>query len=119
MRVVKLASGLVLVSSALVWEGPALPADKPTRFWNLTSSAVIDLRLAPAGTGEFGENQCLNDKDAEVDHDERLQVTGVKTGKYDVKIGFPGGRVCAAKNLSVESGEVFSVEDKDLVDCSK
>ena len=119
MRVVKVAAGLVLVSAALSWESPALAAGKPTRFWNLTSSTVTDLRFAPAGTGKFGENQCLNDKDAEVDHDERLKITGVETGQYDAKIGFSGGRVCAAKNLSIKEGEVFSVEDKDLVDCSK
>ncbi|MGO8847328.1 MAG: hypothetical protein ACLQFI_18725 [Methylocella sp.] len=119
MRVFKLASGLALVSAVLVWGSPALPADKPTRFWNLTSSTVTDLRLALAGTGNFGENQCLNDKDAEVDHDERLRVTGVGTGQYDVEIGFSGGRVCIAKNLSIEAGNVFSVEDKDLVNCSK
>ena len=104
---------------AFAGEHPALATEKPTRFWNLTSSTVTDLRLAPANTGKFGENQCLNDKDAEVDHDERLKVIGVETGQYDAKIKFSGGRVCAAKNLSIEAGEVFSVEDKDLVDCSK
>jgi hypothetical protein len=119
MRAVKLAAALMLVFVALVVERHALAAGKPTRFWNLTSSAVTDLRLAPAGTRKFGENQCLNDKDAAVNHDERLKVTGIETGQYDAKIGFSGGRVCAVKNLSIEAGEVFSFEDRDLVDCSK
>jgi hypothetical protein len=101
---------MMLVSVAFAGEHPALATGKPTRFWNLTSSTVTDLRLAPANTGKF---------DAEVDHDERLKVIGVETGQYDAKIKFSGGRVCAAKNLSIEAGEVFSVEDKDLVDCSK
>lgn len=119
MRIVEYAAALMLVSMVLVVERPVLAAGKPTRFWNLTSSTVIDLRLAPAGTKKFGENQCLNDKDGAVDHDERLKVTGVETGQYDARIGFSGGRVCTAKNLSIEAGNIFSVEDKDLVDCSK
>lgn len=94
-------------------------AEKPTRFWNLTSSTVTDLRLSPAGAGAFGENLCLSDKDKEVDHDERLALPGVAPGRYDIKVGYEGGRVCVAKNLSIEAGGVFSIEDKDLVDCSK
>ncbi|VTZ52238.1 conserved exported hypothetical protein [Methylocella tundrae] len=119
MRRLTLAAASLLVFAAAFADAPARAAGKPTRFWNLTSSTVTELRLAPAGTQEFGENQCLNDKDAEVEHDERLKVTGVGTGQYDARIGFPDGRVCAAKNLPVEAGQVFSVEDKDLVDCSK
>ncbi|WP_244406112.1 hypothetical protein [Methylocella silvestris] len=44
-----------LAAFALAAGGPAR-AEKPTRFWNLTSKTVSDLRLAPAGTGKFGEN---------------------------------------------------------------
>ncbi len=118
MRQLRFAAALAL-AIATAAAHPALAAAKPTRFWNLTSATVTELRLAPAGTDAFGENQCLNDKDQEVDHDERLKVTGVETGQYDAKIGFEGGRVCAAKNLSIEAGQVFSIEDKDLVDCSQ
>jgi hypothetical protein len=119
MHNLKLAAALVLAFSALAAARPALAAAKPTRFWNLTSATVTDLRLAPAGTDAFGENQCLNDKDKEVDHDERLKVVGVESGQYDAQMGFEDGRVCAAKNLSIEAGQVFSIEDKDLVDCSE
>lgn len=119
MRHAWLAAACMLILAAALASAPARAAGKPTRFWNLTSSTVTDLRLAPAGTQEFGENQCLNDKDKEVEHDERLKVSGVETGQYDARIGFPDGRVCAAKNLSIEAGQVFSVEEKDLVDCSK
>ncbi len=97
---------------------PAVAADKPTRFWNLTSSTITDLRLSPAGSDAFGDNQCLNDSDHAVDHDERLKITNVVSGKYDAKVGFPKGRVCRVKNISIETGKVFSFEDKDLVDCT-
>lgn len=113
MRRVNLAAAMILIVAF-----PAL-AEKPTRFWNLTSSAVTDLRLSPAGAGKFGENLCLGDKDKEVEHDERLAIPGLASGQYDAKIGYEGGRLCAAKNIAVEAGQAFSLEDKDLVDCVK
>jgi hypothetical protein len=119
MRQFEFAAALALAFAAAVAARPAIAAGKPTRFWNLTSATVTELRLAPAGTQEFGENLCLADKDQEVDHDERLKIAGVETGQYDAKVGFEDGRVCAAQKLSIEAGEVFSIEDKDLVDCSE
>jgi hypothetical protein len=97
----------------------ALPATaKDTRFWNLTSSTVKSLELAPAGSSAFGPNQCANDPDGAVDHDERLKVTGVATGVYDVRLKLADGRVCMAKSVRVETGKPFSIEDKDLVGCA-
>ncbi len=97
----------------------AVAADKPTRVWNLTSQTITNLQLAPAGTVNFGENQCLNDKDKSVEHDERLKVTNIESGKYDIKIGYEDGRACLVKGVAVEAGKVFSIEDKDLTDCKK
>ena len=114
MRTAKIVIAVTLASLM-----PAFGAGKSTRFWNLTLSTVTELRLAPIGTDKFGTNLCLNDDDAKVDHDERLKVGDVETGQYDAKIGFAGGRMCRAQNLSIEAGQVFSVEEKDLVDCSK
>jgi hypothetical protein len=96
----------------------ALAAEKPIRFWNLTSATVTELRLAPAGSDKFGPDQCKNDKDGSVDHDERLPITGVMAGRYDIKIGYKGGKSCRVANVSIEDGKVFSIEDKDLRDCS-
>jgi hypothetical protein len=48
-----------------------------------------------------------------------LTVTRVETGRYDARIGFASRRIGRAKNLSIEAGQVFSIEDKDLLDCSK
>src|SRR5271155_4136785 len=97
----------------------ALPATaKDTRFWNLTSSTVKSLELAPAGSSAFGPNQCANDPDGAVDHDERLKVTGVATGVYDARLKLADGRVCTARAVRIESGKPFSIEDKDLVGCA-
>ncbi len=93
-------------------------AAKDTRFWNLTSSAVKSLELAPAGTSAFGPNQTANDPDGDVDHDERLKVTGVKSGAYDARVKLADGRICMAKGVQIEAGKVFAIEDKELVGCS-
>ena len=97
---------------------PAQAADRMT-FWNLTSTTLSGLSLAPAGTAEFGPNQCANDKDGTVDHDERLRLVGVSPGRYDVRTTDQKGRVCVARNVTV-SGKgryAFSLSDKDLQDC--
>jgi hypothetical protein len=103
--------------AATVLASPALAKD--TRFWNLTSSTVTSLELAPAGTTAFGPNQCLNDSDGAVDHDERLKVTGVVAGPYDARLALADGRKCMAKNVRIEIEKPFTIEDKDLVDCVK
>jgi hypothetical protein len=110
---------LAFAGAALVFLATPARAEKPTRFWNLTSATVNELRLAPADTDHFGENLCAGDEDASVDHDERLKLPGVTSGDYDIRIGFTNGRVCSVKHVSIETGKVFSIEDKDLTACSK
>ena len=95
----------------------ASAAAKPTQFWNLVSAAVTGLELSKAGANAFGPNQTANDPDGAVDHDERLKITGVKTGAYDLRLTLKDGRTCFARRVRIEEGKVFSVEDKDLVDC--
>ena len=65
---------LVLLGSAAMAENR-----RGTRFWNLTANTVKQLYLSPAGTDQWGPDQCRNDKDGEVDHDERLRVTGIQS----------------------------------------
>ena len=96
---------------------PALAKD--TQFWNLTASTAKSFELAPAGTTAFGPNQCVNDADGAVDHDERLNFTGVETGAYDAKLTLADGRKCMAKNVQVVTGKAFSIEEKDLIGCAK
>ena len=106
-----------LALAAIVLAHPTFAKD--TRFWNLTSSTVRSLELAPAGTKAFGPNQCLNDPDGAVDHDERVKVVGVAPGPYDARLKFADGRTCLAKNARIEAGKPFAIEDKDLTDCTK
>jgi hypothetical protein len=97
----------------------AVSAERPTRFWNLTHNTISEFQLAPAGTAKWGENQCKNDKDGTVDFDERLRITGIESGRYDARIKDVSGRVCFVRNINIRAGEVFSVEERDLVDCGR
>ena len=108
---------ILLGVAAILVAQPAVAKD--TSFWNLTSSTVKSLELALAGTSAFGSNQCANDPDGDVDHDERLKVTGVKSGAYDARLKLADGRVCMAKGVPIEAGKVFTIEEKELVGCAR
>ena len=97
----------------------AVAAEKPVRFWNLTSETVTSLRLAPVGTKDFGTDLTKGDSDGAVDHDERLPIKNLQPGTYDASIGFKSGRSCMAKGVKIEAASVFSIEEKDLSLCSK
>jgi hypothetical protein len=98
---------------------PSSAQTRPTRFWNLTRHTISEFYLAPAGTTDWGPNQCKNDKDGTVDSDERLRITGVAAGHYDAKLTDVSGRSCLVRNIKVDVGEIFSIEEKDLTECSK
>jgi hypothetical protein len=110
---------LLVVLAFIAAVGSAFCAERPTRFWNLTHNTISEFQLAPAGTAKWGENQCKNDKDGTVDFDERLRITGIESGHYDARIKDTSGRVCFARNINIRAGEVFSIEERDLADCSR
>jgi hypothetical protein len=112
MQKIVLTTLMFMVASSL-----ASAQTRPTRFWNLTRHTISEFHLAPAGTTDWGSNQCKNDKDGTVDPDERLRITGVTAGSYDAKLTDVSGRTCQVKNIKVEAGEVFSIEEKELTDC--
>ncbi len=106
---------LLLAASA----SSASAQGRPTRFWNLTRYTISEFYLAPAGTTNFGPNQCKNDKDGTVDHDERLRITGVEPGSYDARLKDVSGRTCVVRNIEVKAGEIFSIEEKELTSCTR
>lgn len=108
----------VLSLGVLVLAGSSsVLAAKATRFWNLTANTVTMLELAPAGSGNWGADQAKNDKDGSVDHDERLKITGVVSGAYDIRLVDAKGRHCLVRNVAVSEGEVFSIEERQLTGC--
>jgi hypothetical protein len=111
----------IAASFALMLAGAAELAaqGKGIRFWNLTTATVSSFQLSPAGTDSWGPNQTLNDKDKEVDHDERLRITNVEPGRYDAKIGYRDSKQCVVRGIEIKAEAVFSIADKDLKDCNK
>jgi hypothetical protein len=111
----------IMATIALLLAGtaPLFAQGKGIRFWNLTSSTISGFQLSPAGKDEWGPNQTLNDKDKEVDHDERLPITGVKPGRYDAKLTFADTKQCVVRNIDIKADAIFSIMDKDLKDCTK
>lgn len=99
--------------------GPCLAAGKKTQLWNLTGETLNRVELAPAGTTDWGKNQCANDKDGEVDFDEKLPITDTPAGRYDIRVRDSNGRICVVRAVDVKDGETFIVHEKELTACSK
>ncbi len=110
---------IAICLSSLALPGPLIAQGKGIRFWNLTTATITGLQLSPAGKNEWGPNQTLNDRDKEVDHDERLRITGIEPGRYDARIGYRDSRLCVARNIEIKADAVFSISDRDLKDCNK
>src|SRR5689334_23146192 len=113
MQLRGIAFGVAIV--AVVALSQAQAAER-MRFWNLTTVTLTHLYLAPTGTTNWGPDQCKNDPDGTVDHDERLTLKGIAPGKYDVKLTDKKGRTCTVSGVDVVGGKpyAFSLADKDL-----
>jgi hypothetical protein len=109
----------VLVVALTAVATTAIAQNHPTRFWNLTRNTISELYLAPRGTTNWGPNQCKNDKDGTVEPDERLPITGASSGVYDAKLTDISGRVCLVRNIKIEVGKVFSIDENDLKSCNR
>ena len=110
---------MLAAAVSLASAGQLAAQGKGIRFWNLTTATISGLQLSPAGKGSWGPNQTLNDKDREVDHDERLRITGVEPGRYDAKVSYRDKRQCVVRDIEIKADSVFSIADKDLKDCRK
>jgi hypothetical protein len=108
---------ICLISAAA--PGAIIAQGKGIRFWNLTTATISGFQLSPAGKDEWGSNQTLNDRDKEVDHDERLRIMGVEPGRYDAKVSYRDSRQCFVRDIDIKADAVFSISDKDLRDCNK
>ncbi len=113
MRRLSFAAAALVLSA-----GPALAKD--LQFWNQTSKEFRGVYLAPAGTTQWGPNQADNDDDHAVSADERLKITGVAPGRYDVKLVEASGRTCIVGGVDVKgSGRVaFAIDESQLTRCT-
>ncbi len=88
------------------------------RFWNLTLHTLTSLQFSASGKNVWGKNQCENDNDKTVDHNERLRITGLAPGRYDAKLIDRSGRICVVKDVDVKDG-IFTIEEKQMTDCER
>jgi hypothetical protein len=108
----------VAICMTTAWVGATQAADGAvTRFWNLTGETITHLSLAPAGTTNWGPDQCRNDPDGQVDFDERLRITGITSGPYDVRFTDQTGRSCIVTGINIQPGTVFSIGKEALAHC--
>ena len=73
------------------------------------------MRLAPAGTANWGPDQCKNDPDGAVDSDERLTLKDVVPGRYDVQLVDKKGRICTVHNVDVVAGKPYAFSPEQPV----
>src|SRR5262249_55228070 len=64
--------GVLLAGIAFGLVGSSVMAQdrKGSRFWNLTLYTITSFQMSPAGKDSWGPDQCQNDRDGTVDHDE-------------------------------------------------
>src|SRR5258708_35072690 len=110
---------LVFLALALTLSTSMAFAQPRTRYWKLTHMRISEFYLAPPGTTNWGPNQAKNDKDGVADPDERLNITGVQSGTYDIKLADKEGKTCLVRGVKVEAGQIFSIDDKELTSCNR
>src|SRR5215204_7827189 len=95
----EVSQSLLIAGALLVaWSSALAQADRQMRirFWNLTAQTVTSMFLAPAGSESYGPDQCRNEQ-GRVAPDERLRITGIGPGRYDVKLQDQTGRECVGE----------------------
>ncbi len=95
----------------------AAAADRFFAYNLTTSTEFTGVYLAPAGTENWGPNQALNDKDKSLETSERLALTGIGRGRFDVKLQDRKGHTCVKRDVDLARDTSFDIRDGDLVDC--
>jgi hypothetical protein len=90
------------------------------KFWNLASSTITKLYIAPLGTAHWSSNLCLSDPDHAVDPDERLAMVGVKSGKYNVRVVDKDKRACLFHNVLIRPNGPYalSISEDEMRMCA-
>ncbi len=97
----------------------AVAADRFFGYNHTTATDFTGVFLAPEGTVEWGRNQALNDKDHSWEAGERLPITGVARGRFDLKIVDRKGRVCVRHGVDLTKDTTFDIRDEDLATCER
>jgi hypothetical protein len=82
---------------------------KGIRFWNFTLYTITSFQMSLAAKDSWGPDQCKNDRDGTVDHDERLRITGIEPGRYDAIFTLRISR--RGRSLPLQPGQAASFPD--------
>lgn len=99
------------------WTATAMANDRFVAFNLTTTTDFKELYLAPAGTHDWGANQVLNDKDKVWDASERLRLTDISRGQFDVRLVDSKGRQCSMSGVDMTKDLSFDVRDANLASC--
>ena len=101
-------------SSAFAVEGNSL------LFLNRVGETIVHLQLAPAGTTKWGPDQCQYEDDKSIEHNEKIPLTGVMPGRYDIRFMDLKGRACTVRNIDVKDGALVVLRENELpAECTK
>ncbi|MBP2296933.1 hypothetical protein [Azospirillum rugosum] len=110
----------VLCATALAGTAHAqTPKAQTLKFWNLTTETITELKLAEPNTNKWGKNQTLNDKDKTVEADERLKLSDVTPGVWDVSVKDKKKRSCVLRNVTLSGTDAyaFSISEDEMAKC--
>lgn len=107
-----------LFLGGIVLPRPSLAAGDRFFAYNMTTRTDFkEVYLAPAGSQEWGPNQTVNDKDRSLDTSERLALTGLAAGRYDVKLVAENGHTCFIRNVDLTKEKSFVIKEQQIGDC--
>jgi hypothetical protein len=92
-------------------------ADRLFVYNQTTSTEFTGVYLAPAGTEAWGRNQALNDRDGSLETSERLPITGLSRGRFDVRLVDRKGHSCVLPGVDLTRETSFEIRDGDLARC--
>jgi hypothetical protein len=109
---------LLLMLCGLPMSGAAA-ADRFFGYNQTTATDFTGVFLAPAGTGKWGANEALNDKDKRWDAGERLAIKNASRGRFDLKVVDQAGHACVKHGLDLTKDTTFDIRDEDLAACGR
>jgi len=97
----------------------AAAADRFFGFNDTTATEFTGVFVAPEGTGQWGPNEALNDKDKSWGSGERLPIKAASRTRYDLKIVDRAGHTCVKHGLDLTKDTTFDIRDEDLAICKQ
>lgn len=98
----------------------ATAASAAEKFFVYNETSVTDFTgvyLAPTGTQKWTKNEALNDSDKSLQRTERLLLTGIGHGVYDVRLVDQHDHVCVLTGIDLTHEKTFEIKDGDLSAC--